>query len=65
MANDVLELMLLLSDITARITASEFREHEIVALDMLVLEYLDKRKRVHESCPDLLGTPKPKESHQI
>ena len=33
--DDVLELMLLLSDITVRRTASEFREREIDALDML------------------------------
>ena len=58
--DEVLALLLLLSDITARVTAMEFREHEIDALELLILEYLDARKSIFEEFPDIIGTPKPK-----
>ena len=60
--DDVLEFALLLVEITSRITAYEFREHEIVLLEEKVLEYLDKRKDLFEEFGGLLGTAKPKGS---
>ena len=58
--DEILSLLLLLVEITARITASEFRHHEIHALEEKVIKYLDERKRLFVSYPDLLGTVKPK-----
>ena len=58
--DDVLEFLILLVDITARITASEFRNHEICALEERVIKYLDTRKTLFASYPDVLCTAKPK-----
>ena len=58
--DDVLSFLLLLVDITARITATEFREHEVDDLEWKIIKYLDDRKAIFEAFPDLLGTPKPK-----
>jgi hypothetical protein len=58
--DEILSFLLLLVDITARITASEFRHHEIHALEERVIKYLDERKRLFVSYKDLLGTAKPK-----
>ena len=58
--DEVLSFLLLLVDITARITANEFRHHEIDNLEQEVLKYLNDRKDIHEAFPDCMGTPKPK-----
>ena len=62
--DNILELALLLVEITGRITAYEFREHEILLLEEKVTEYLDKRKEIFEVFGHLLGTAKPKGSRQ-
>ena len=57
--DEILNLALLLGDLTSRITALEFKEHEIVLLEEKIIEYLDIRKELfclHED----LGNPKPK-----
>ena len=58
--DDVLSLGLKLGEITERLCAVEFREHEIDQLEQLILGYLDDRKLVFNDFPVLLGTPKPK-----
>ena len=58
--DEVLNLVLLLVEITSRITAVEIRSYEISILEDKIIEYLDKRKEVFEEYPVLLGTPKPK-----
>ena len=63
--DQVLCFLLTLSDMSARITATEFREHEIIALENLIIQYLDDRKSVYEMYPDLLGTPKPKHHYLV
>ena len=58
--DEVLSLLLLLVDITARITATEFRHHEVDDLESKIVKYLDNRKPIYEAFPDLIGTVKPK-----
>ena len=58
--NEVLMLGLMLVEITARVTASEFRESDIQILEEKVVEYLDRRCSVVEQYPLLLGNVKPK-----
>ena len=58
--DEVFQYLLLLVDITAKITAMEFRGYEIYVLEEKVIEFLDARKIIFSSFPDLLGTPKPK-----
>jgi hypothetical protein len=58
--DDVLSLALELSDITERLSAVEFREHEVDQLEQDIINYLDHRKLVFDEFPALLGTPKPK-----
>ena len=58
--DEVLKLILLLVEITGRITAVEIRMYEISILEDLIVEYLDKRKDILESYHELLGTAKPK-----
>ena len=53
-----LSLAMLLSDISNRLAAIEFREWEIEALEELIIDYLEQRKIVFESFPALMGTPK-------
>ena len=62
--DEILEFLLKLVEITSRITAPEFRNHEIDALEEKMIEYLDARKLIFASYPEILGTPKPKASHQ-
>ena len=57
--DSVLELAILLTEITQRITAERFEEYEIDVLEEVVIKYLDLRKLVLEENP-CLGTPKPK-----
>ena len=57
--DEVFSMSLLLVDITNRITAAEIREYEVEILEEKIIEFLDKRKDVFESFPDL-GTCKPK-----
>ena len=52
-------LAVLLVDITNRITAEVFREHDISRLHDLVVDYLQFRERVFEDCP-IVGSAKPK-----
>ena len=59
-SDEVLALMILLGDITARVTAFEFRTHEIDNLEQKIIKYLDDRKAVFEAHPAQMGTPKPK-----
>ena len=54
-----MKLATLLVDITNRITAEVFREHEISRLHDLVVEYLQLRENIVEDYP-VLGTVKPK-----
>ena len=58
--DEVMALAMDLSRITERLTATEFREYEIDLVEEKIIEYLDKRKEVYTSFPELLGTPKPK-----
>ena len=58
--DEVLEFLLLLVDITARMTAEEYKSHEVDALEEKIIQYLDVRKVIFESFPIILGTPKPK-----
>ena len=58
--DEVLILGLLLVELTARITASEFRESDIQVLEEKVIDYLDKRLSVAEQYPTLMGNVKPK-----
>ena len=58
--DEVLKLSLLLVEITSRLTALEFRDYEISILEDKIIEFLDVRKEVFESYPELLGTTKPK-----
>jgi hypothetical protein len=58
-----LALSLQLHEIVERITANEFREHEICVLEEKIIEYLDCRKELFTMHPDLLGSAKPKTHH--
>ena len=58
--DDVLSLGLQLSEITERLSANEFREHEIDYLEDKILTYLDDRKKIFDNFPTLLGKAKPK-----
>lgn len=60
----VLSLALKLSEITEKLTAAEYRGHEIDQLEQDVLDYLDHRKVIFEEYPEMLNTPKPKATHQ-
>ena len=55
----VLKLASILVDLTNRITAEVFRDHEIERLHDIVLEYLQMREEVLENYP-ILGSCKPK-----
>ena len=57
--DDVVGLAILLTDITQRITAEKFEEHEVYTLEELVIQYLDLRQILYEKFPCLLN-PKPK-----
>ena len=56
----VLKLGLKLHEMTERITASEFKEYEIDALEDIIINFLDERKHIYNEYPGLMGTPKPK-----
>ena len=56
----VLKLGLKLHEMTERITASEFKDYEIDALEDIIINYLDERQQIFHDYPDLMGTPKPK-----
>ena len=56
----VLLLGLKLHEITERITAHEFKEYEVCALEDLIIEFLDERKKIFEDYQNLMGPPKPK-----
>ena len=58
-ADEVLQFSLLLADLTSRLTAVEVRGYEVEVLENKIIEYLDKRKSLFESYPEL-GTAKPK-----
>ena len=58
--DEVLAFLLLLTEITSRLTALEFREHEILEVEKLIIEYLDRRHDLFERYPRFLGSPKPK-----
>merc|ERR1712129_58897 len=58
--DDVLLLALKLVDITNRLTAVEFRNHEIEELEDRIIDYLDTRRTIFESYPNLMGSVKPK-----
>ena len=53
-------LGLKLHDIVERITAHEFHEYEIGILKENIIEYLNCRRSLEESNPDLIWRPKPK-----
>ena len=55
----VMKLATMLVDITNRITAEVFREHEIFRLHDLIVNYLQYREKIIEDHP-VLGTVKPK-----
>ena len=57
--DDVLSLLLLLVEITARITCTEIRDYEVDDLEWMIVKYLDKRKAIYTAFPQI-GTPKPK-----
>ena len=57
---DVFILAMKLLDITNRMTAVEFRTHEIDTLEELIVNYLDIRKGLCERYPKLLVKPRPK-----
>ena len=46
--DNILQFLLLLVDIIARITASEFRNHEIDDLEGKIVKFLDDRKAIYE-----------------
>ena len=58
--DEVLSFCLDLSEITERLSASEFRQHEIDLCEDKIVQYLDKRKKVFSDYPSLLGSAKPK-----
>ena len=58
--DEVPDFLFKLVDITARITAEEFRSYEIDILEERVIEFLDARKGIFASFPDILRSPKPK-----
>ena len=58
--DEVLAFLLLLTEITSRLTALEFREHEVLEVEKLIIEYLDRRHDLFERYPRFLGSPKPK-----
>ena len=58
--DDVLCLGMKLSDLTERLTASQFQEYEVDQLEQIILDYLDHRKLIFSDCPALIGRPKPK-----
>ena len=58
--DEVLIWVLKLVDIVNRITATDFRSHEIENMESKIVEYLDARKEIYDQYPDVLGTPKPK-----
>ena len=58
--DEVLSLCLDLSEITERLSASEFRQHEIDLCEDKIVQYLEKRKKVFSDYPSLLGSAKPK-----
>ena len=58
--DEVLSFLLLLVEITSRLTALEFREHEIIEVEELIIEYLDTRKLLHDRFAGYLGSPKHK-----
>ena len=55
-----LHLGLQLHELVERITASEFREHEIDILEEKIYEYLDSRATLRNEYPRCLLRPKPK-----
>ena len=55
-----LVLALQLHEVVERITASEFRDFEIVVLEEKIIEYLDARVELRNMYPDILGHAKPK-----
>ena len=57
--DDVLKLAILLSDITLRVTAEEFKLYEIDTLEELIIQFLDQREYIFSLFP-ILGSPKPK-----
>lgn len=58
--DEVLSLCLDLAEITERLSANEFRLHEIDICEEKIVHYLDNRKKVFGEFPDLLGSSKPK-----
>ena len=58
--DDIVSFALLLVDITNRVTAAEIKTYEIEVLENKIVKYLDDRKTIFDSNPDLLGRPKPK-----
>ena len=56
----VLLLAVKLHEMTNRISAIEFRNHEIDELEDLVIEYLNLRMEVFAMYPEIMGTAKPK-----
>lgn len=58
--DQVLHWLLTLISIIGRLSAREFRNHEIEALETEIIDYLDLRKEIYVQYPTLLGTPKPK-----
>ena len=55
----VLELGILLHEITERISANKFEEYEVQLLEERIVKFLDLRKALYEEF-DVLGSPKPK-----
>ena len=58
--DEVFQYLLQMVELTARITAQQFRSHEIDVLEDRVIQFLDARKLLFSSFPETLGTPKPK-----
>ena len=60
-----LSLGLSLASIVERLAAAEIREYEVDILEDAIIEYLDHRKIVFGSYPDLLGKVKPKHHYLV
>ena len=56
---EAFQLAIKLHELTERLTAEAFRNHELETLEDVIIEYLDLRKVVNANHP-VLGRPKPK-----
>ena len=64
-SDEVLCFLIQLVEIVSRLTAEEFRSHEVDALEEKVIAFLDARKVIFSLFPDILGTAKPKHHYLV